>query len=93
MQEEIRKACLANCFVIYLDLSFENWKKRMNLIIDSRPVLQNKTIDEMEELFYKRQSAYSHHHLKVNTDHLNEEEAADYITDSLKIAWDLYESR
>nr|WP_295971384.1 shikimate kinase [uncultured Bacillus sp.] len=93
MQEDIRKACLANCLVFYLDLSWENWKDRINLIIDSRPVLQNKTLAEMEELFYKRQSAYALHHSKVKTDNLNEDEVAAYITDSLKIAWDLYEPR
>lgn len=93
MQEEIRKACLANCLVFYLDLSWENWKERINLIIDSRPVLQNKSMEEMEELFYKRQSAYALHNSKVKTDNLNEEEVSDYITESLKIAWDLYEPR
>ncbi len=93
LQEEIRKACLANCLVFYLDLSWENWKDRINLIIDSRPVLQNKSLDEMEELFYKRQPAYALHHSKVTTDNLNEEEVAEYIKDSLKFTWDLYEPR
>lgn len=91
MQEEIRKACLANCLVFHLDLSWEHWKERLPLIIDSRPVLQNKSLDEIEELFYKRQEAYAHHHSKVNTDHLNEEEAADCIIKSLKTTWGLYE--
>ena len=27
LNENIRKACLKNCIVLYLDLSFENWKK------------------------------------------------------------------
>jgi shikimate kinase len=93
LQEEIRKACLTNCLVFYLDLSWDNWKDRMKLIIDSRPILQNKSIDEIEELFYKRQPAYALHHSKVTTDYLNEEEVADYIAESLKIAWDFYEPR
>lgn len=93
MQEEIRKACLANCLVFYLDLSWDNWKDRINLIIDSRPILQNKSMDEIEKLFYKRQEAYALHHSKVTTDNLNEEEVAANIVDSLKIAWDLHEPR
>ncbi|MBB6444976.1 shikimate kinase [Bacillus benzoevorans] len=93
MQEEIRAACLANCIVFYLDISWENWKERIDLIIESRPVLQNKSMDEMKELFYKRQSAYAHHHSKVKTDNLNEEEVAEYIVESLKVTWGLDEPR
>ena len=93
MNEEIRKACLANCLVFYLDLSWDSWKERISLIIESRPVLQNKSLEQIEELFYSRQSAYSLHHSKVQTDHLNVDEVAEYIKDSLKIAWDLYEPR
>lgn len=93
MQEDIRNACLANCLVFYLDLSWDSWKERISLIIDSRPVLQNKSLDQIEELFYSRQSAYSLHHLTVKLDNLNEEEAAEYITESLKIAWDTHESQ
>ena len=47
----------------------------------------------MEDLFYKRQSAYSLYHSKVKTDNLNEEEVAESITESLKITWDLHEPR
>ena len=93
LNEEIRKACLANCLVFYLDLSWDSWKERISLIIESRPVLQNKSLEQIEELFYSRQSAYSLHHSKVQTDHLNVDEVAEYIKDSLKIAWDLYEPR
>ena len=93
LNEEIRKACLANCLVFYLDLSWDSWKERISLIIESRPVLQNKSLEQIEELFHSRQSAYSLHHSKVQTDHLNVDEVAEYIKDSLKIAWDLYEPR
>lgn len=91
IQQEIREVCLQNCIVFFLDLSWESWKDRINLIIDSRPVLQDRTIDEIEELFYKRQELYSSHHSKVTTDNLEIEEAADYIVESIKLAWELYE--
>lgn len=84
MQEEIRQACLDNCIVIYLDLSWNYWKDRMQLIIDTRPVLQNKSMKDIEALFNSRKDAYSYHHLKVNTDHLTAEEVAQNIVESLK---------
>lgn len=93
LQEDIRNACLANCIVFYIDLSWDSWKERINLIIDSRPVLKEKSLEEMEALFYSRQEAYSYHNSKLNTDNLEVEEAADYIVDSIKVAWDLHEPR
>jgi shikimate kinase len=92
LQEEIRRVCLATCIVFFLDLSWEGWKDRISLIIDSRPVLQGKSIKEIEELFYKRQEVYSVHHSKVETDNHDSEEIAEYIVESLKLAWELNES-
>lgn len=89
LQEEIRKVCLSSCVVIFLDLSWESWKDRISLIIDSRPVLQGKSLDEIQELFNSRQEIYSHHHSKVSTDNHDSEEVANYIVDSLKLAWEL----
>lgn len=91
LQEEIKQVCLSKCLVFFLDLSWDNWKERISLLIDSRPVLQGKTIDEIEELFYNRQQIYSIHHSKVKTDNQDVEEIADYIVESLKLAWELYD--
>lgn len=85
LQEEIKQACLKACFVIYLDLSFEAWKERLALIINSRPVLKGKSIEEMEELFYQRQAAYSEHHLKIATDHKSAEDISTEIIDAVKM--------
>ena len=86
LNENIRNACLKNCFVILLDLSFESWKDRIGLLIDSRPILQNKSLEQMEELYHSRQSAYAYHHSKVVIDEMNPEEIADYIVEALHIA-------
>ncbi|MBT2617811.1 MULTISPECIES: shikimate kinase [unclassified Bacillus (in: firmicutes)] len=91
LQEDIRNICLSNCIVFYLDLSWEYWKERIGLLIDSRPVLQSRSLEEIEELFYTRQEIYSYHHSKVNTNELDVDEVADFIVDSLKVAWDIYE--
>nr|WP_255285447.1 shikimate kinase [Priestia aryabhattai] len=75
----------------FLDLSWDSWKERISLIIDSRPVLQGRSLEDIEELFYTRQAIYSNHHSKVETDNLDIEEVANYIVNSLKMAWDIYE--
>lgn len=93
LQEETRNICLANSIVFFLDLSWESWKERISLIIDSRPVLQNRSLEEIEELYYKRQEIYSVHHFKVSTDSRNTEEVADYIIETLKNARDLHKPR
>nr|WP_245746023.1 shikimate kinase [Evansella caseinilytica] len=91
LQEEVREICLSSCIVFYLDLSWGSWKDRISLIVDSRPVLQGKSLEDMEKLFHERKAIYSTHHSKINTDKQEAEEIADYIVDSLKLAWELYE--
>ena len=91
LQEDIRNICLSNCIVFYLDLSWDYWKERISLLIDSRPVLQSKSLEEIEDLFKTRQEAYSYHHSKVNTNNLDVDEVADFIVDSLKVAWEIHE--
>lgn len=83
MQPEVREICLANCRVFYLDMSWEQWKERLNDLIDSRPVLQGKDLKEIEELFYKRKSAYTINHASFTVDSITAEEAADCIVNSL----------
>ncbi|MEH7076491.1 shikimate kinase [Neobacillus drentensis] len=83
LQEEIKSICLESCMVIFLDLSLEGWKDRIELIIDSRPVLQGKSIKEMEELFSKRQNIYVDHHLKISADHKDAEDIANEIVEKL----------
>ncbi|WP_396953934.1 shikimate kinase [Neobacillus niacini] len=83
LQEEIRSACLSNSIVIFLDISFESWKERLDLIIDNRPVLQGKSIDETLQLYQNRQEVYTNHHIKIKVDYKNPEEIADEILATL----------
>ncbi|MFO7263168.1 MAG: shikimate kinase [Bacillota bacterium] len=91
LQKEIQDLCLKYCIVIYLDISWESWKERLNILIDNRPVLQGKSLEEIKELFYKRQRIYSRHNSKITTDNRNVDEIVDYLFESLKLAWELYE--
>lgn len=88
LQKEIQNICLNNCIVFYLDLSWDSWKGRISLLMDNRPVLQGKSLEEIEELFYDRQKIYSAHHYKVVTDHQDADEVADYIVNTLQSAWE-----
>lgn len=90
LNEEIRRLCLANCMVFNIDLSWDSWKERIDILIDSRPVLQNKSLDEIEKLFKERQDAYSYHNSKIQSDNLEPEKVADYIAEAIKFAWDFY---
>src|SRR5699024_1272 len=69
LQDEIKDACLKHSIVIYLDISWEAWKERLHLLIDSRPVLQNKSPDEIKDLFDSRKTIYEQHDSKLLTDH------------------------
>lgn len=91
LQEEIRNVCLSTSIVFFLDLTFNSWKDRLHLIMDNRPILQNKSLEEIEGLYYSRQSIYALNNSKVNTDDLDPEEVAEYIIHSLKLGWEIYE--
>ncbi|BBP86967.1 hypothetical protein BsIDN1_05850 [Bacillus safensis] len=47
----------------------------------------------MKELFEERREIYSLHNSRVETDHLEAEEVANYIVDTLKLGWDLYSKK
>lgn len=92
MQEDIRKACLSTSIVFFLDLAWKSWKDRVHLIMDrSRPVLHQKSMEEIEQLFYTRQKAYSLNNSTVSTDDSDPEEVADYIIETLKLSYEIYE--
>ncbi|MEJ8777551.1 shikimate kinase [Pseudogracilibacillus sp. ICA-222130] len=91
LQEDIREACLNHSIVFYLDISWDSWKNRLHMLVDSRPVLQDKSMEDIEALFHERKKTYDEHNSKLMTDQFNPEEVADYIIASLKLAWELYD--
>lgn len=93
MQEEVREICLSTSLVFFLDLSWDSWKQRLHLISSTRPVLENRSLQDIEELFYKRQNLYAFNHSTISTDQMNAEDAAEYIINTLKVSWDIYEPR
>ncbi|QJD84615.1 shikimate kinase [Cohnella herbarum] len=89
MQDEIRSACLSSSIVIFLDLAWDSWKDRIHLLMDNRPVLQEKSLEEIQELYHSRLQAYSLNHSRVCTDGLKPEEIADRIIDTLKSEYEI----
>nr|WP_251047757.1 shikimate kinase [Planococcus sp. ISL-109] len=90
LQEENRTICLSNCTVLHFNISWESWKERVQILTDSRPLLKDKTLEEMEQLFRERQTIYSANHSQFQVDDYEAIEAADYLADSLKLSWDIH---
>lgn len=83
MQKVIQEKSLQDGFVIFLDISWDAWKKRLPVLKD-RPLLQRKTEEEIQQLFFSRKSIYSNHHLKIQTDEYDIPEIVQIIIESLK---------
>lgn len=85
LQEEIRQACMESSIVVSLEMSWEAWKERLPYIMDNRPILQNKSLEEIEKLYYARQAIYELNHLKINTEQTQPEQTAERIIHELKL--------
>ncbi|WP_123041774.1 shikimate kinase [Cohnella candidum] len=79
MQEEIRNACLASSDVFFLDLGWESWVTRHHLLMETRPILQSRSIDETRRLFESRHPVYALSHHTIRTDDTSPEEIAEQI--------------
>lgn len=90
LQQEIREICLANCIVLFLDISWDSWKERIHILTDNRPLLQGRSIEDIHRLFIERQAVYSMNHSKFQVDRFEAEEAADYLADALKLSWEIH---
>ncbi len=78
-QYEIRQHYLQRSFVILLDISWENWRtSRMPAVIATRPLLQNKPLEQIERLFHDRLPSYSYHY-RINMDGVEPLEAVEQI--------------
>lgn len=80
-----KDACMNNGIVVHLDLSYDEWKKRIPELIDTRPILQNKTDHEIKQLFNERENMYKDRHLHINTDYLTIDDVIDKVFNALKV--------
>ena len=90
LQKEIQAMCLENCVVLFLDISWESWKDRFQILSDNRPLLRDRSMDDIKQLFHERQTIYSLNHSTFQIDHFEAEEAAIYLADALKLSWEIH---
>ena len=90
LQKDIQTMCLENCIVLFLDISWDSWKDRIQILSGNRPLLQDRSMDDIKQLFHERQTIYSLNHSTFQIDHFEAEEAADYLADSLKLSWEIH---
>ncbi|QQK78456.1 shikimate kinase [Salicibibacter cibarius] len=84
LQEEVRHICMKNATVIFLHISWTAWLERLDMLVETRPVLHGKTISEIQTLYDDRQTVYDQHHYRVTVDGLDPEEASDKIISTLR---------
>lgn len=79
VQAPIRKACLEKTNVILLSLSWDAWLERMEELKEGRPLLQEKNVKEIRNLFEERATMYEEAPYVVKTDGLTPEEVTEQI--------------
>ncbi|SIS54689.1 shikimate kinase [Salimicrobium flavidum] len=85
LQQEIKNICMEECLVLFLDISWETWRERLDELMEDRPVLRNKTEEEIKDLFEERKSVYAAHHERILTDDYTEEEVTETIIHQLNL--------
>lgn len=90
LQKEIQDICMTNCIVLFLDISWESWKERVQLLADNRPLLKDRSLEDIKTLFLERQSIYSLNHSAFIVDDFKAQEAADYLAGALKLSWEIH---
>lgn len=82
-QPSVREVCSQYGTSVYLELSWEAWLDRMQELIEGRPLLQTRSLEEIQELFQLRHSYYTQAKLAVLTDGLNQQQVTDAIIQQL----------
>lgn len=80
IQKEIREFCMEHTTVVYLDIAWHTWKKRLDALKRTRPILQNRSIEEIELLFEERKKFYKKHHYKIL---IHDNQSIKYIADQV----------
>ena len=73
-----------NSLVICLSSSFKTFMEKLDEFRDSRPMLKNKTFEEIQELYDIRAACYTNCDFNLDVEGLSPEETADKILAFLK---------
>ena len=80
---DTRDAVFEHAFVVNLAVSWDDVKAELPTLMQTRPLLQNRTETEIHELFLRRQATYRKAHMRVRVPRGDLEAAADYVLSAL----------
>jgi len=86
--DDIRRTCQQCGIVFYLHLSWEAWCRRLPQLREGRPLLQNKSLRDIEALYRRRQAVCLMNTTKVCVDGLTPQAAAEEIVRRLRQRWE-----
>lgn len=65
LNEENQSFCLAHTVVVALHMEWHEWENRLPMLVANRPNLQNRSIEEIKELYDARQDIYKKYHIQI----------------------------
>ncbi len=78
-----RDDLFAHAFVVNLAVSWDDVRAELPALMQTRPLLQDSTEDEIHELFERRQATYAKAHLRIHVPRGDLDEAAAYVLSTL----------
>ena len=76
---ETRDALFDHAFVVNLAVSWPDVKAELPTLRQTRPLLQNRSEEEIHELFLRRQATYRKAHVRIEVPRGDLEAAADHV--------------
>jgi shikimate kinase len=76
---DTRDALFARAFVVNLAVSWEDVRAELPTLMLTRPLLQDRTEEEIHDLFERRQATYNRAHLRVHAPRGDLDAAAEYV--------------
>jgi shikimate kinase len=80
---DTRAALMQHAFVVHLEVSWPEVRAELPSLRRTRPLLQDRTEDEIHELFVRRQATYGEAHLRVRAQRGHVAQAADQVLAAL----------
>lgn len=85
IQDEVREACLRSGRTIFLEVSWDVWVERMKDIMAGRPILQTRSLEEIEQLYNMRKTFYEQCDTIMVTDGQSAEQVTERIIQKLML--------
>lgn len=76
---ETRDVLCERAFVVHLAVEWRDVQAELPRLMSTRPLLQNRTEEEIHELFLHRQATYATAHLRIRVPRGDLDAAADYV--------------